>query len=85
VKYALEFVSLGKHNSGLYSEGRIFQSTWYGGLITLALAGVIIALSIMTLKGVVNQERVDTIIKTTTDEYKRLNVSIYETIGQLEL
>jgi hypothetical protein len=85
VKYALEFVSLGKHNSGLYSEGRVFQSTSYGGLITLALAGVILALSIVTLIGVVHQERVDTIIKTTTEEYKRFNVSIYDTIGQLEI
>ena len=85
MKYILEFLSLGKHNSGLYSEGRIFQSTWFGGLITLALAGVILALSIVTLIGVVHQERVDTIIKTTTEEYKRFNVSIYDTIGQLEI
>ena len=42
------------HNSGLYSEGRIFQSTWYGGLITLALAGDILALSIVTLIDVVH-------------------------------
>lgn len=51
----------------------------------MALAGVILALSIVTLIDVVHQERVDTIIKTTTEEYKRFNVSIYETIGQLDL
>jgi len=81
----LEFISLGKHNSGLFYRGRIFYSTWQGGIVTLIFSAIVIALGVITIQGVIRQDNVNTRVQTTTEEFEKYNVSIYGTIGQLEL
>jgi hypothetical protein len=49
-------------------------------MITLIFAGIVLALSIVTIKGIVDQEKVDSIVQTTTEDYKNYNVSVFHTI-----
>ena len=54
IKRLLEFVSLGKHNSGLYFKRQIYQSSWWGGVVTLILFVLMMGYSIKTIIGIVN-------------------------------
>ena len=65
----LQFSSVGKHNSGLYFKGKVLQSSWIGGILTILTAAVIMFVSIKTLISVVNQDVIDFTIKTESLRY----------------
>jgi hypothetical protein len=48
---------VGKHNQGLYLNGRRQYSTWLGGLFTVIIAFVMIVFTISTLKSIINKDQ----------------------------
>ena len=55
--YILKLISVGKHNQGLYLNGRRQYSTWIGGLFTLIIAFIMIVFTISTLKSIINKDQ----------------------------
>ena len=55
----IRLVSLGKHQTSLYSDGKVNHSSITGGLATLAIVAGIIAYSIITLVGIKNMDHVN--------------------------
>ena len=55
--FILKFISVGKHNQGLFLNGRRQYSTWIGGLVTLIFAFIMILFTISTLKSTINRDQ----------------------------
>ena len=53
----LKQISIGKHNQGLYLDGRRYYSTIYGGIFTLIIVFLMIVFTTATLKSIINLEQ----------------------------
>ncbi|CDW74779.1 UNKNOWN [Stylonychia lemnae] len=62
----LRFISIGKHNSGLYYKEKVFFSTFVGGIITLVAAIIVLALSISTLIEIFSLEKITYTVQNDT-------------------
>ncbi|TNV79583.1 hypothetical protein FGO68_gene6299 [Halteria grandinella] len=53
----LKRISIGKHNQGLYFDGRRHYSTVFGGLFTLLIIFLMLVFTISTIKSIANREQ----------------------------